>query len=139
MLRSYKMLGDDVILAVGDAVGRGRSAWDPVWGLMEKLGMSSAEAAALVDRSLPSSTDRLQQLNKALEARLREIPPAPSKNADSAEQGSQDLWRGKCQVKRSGNSVTIKRLKGAPDDMLDFIQDRLPDIIKEYRETKSKG
>lgn len=139
MLRSYKMLGDDVILAVGDAVGRGRSAWDPVWGLMEKLGMSSAEAAALVDRSLPSSTVRLQQLNKALEARLRETPPAPSKNADSAEQGSQDLWRGKCQVKRSGNSVTIKRLKGAPDDMLDFIQDRLPDIIKEYREAKSTG
>lgn len=139
MLRSYKMLGDEVIHAVGDAVGCGRTAWDPLGEAMTKLGMSPADAAGLVEADLPGSVERLEQLRKVLDTRLKEASPAPSGKDGAAGHGqdARDIWRGKCQVKRSGNSVTIKRLKDAPEDMLDYIQDRLPEIIKEYRDKKN--
>jgi ParB family chromosome partitioning protein len=135
LLRTYNLVGEELIKAIGDAVGDGRTRWDPVGVAMQELGLSSAEAAELVDTSTKSSNKRLADLHKLLKQKLREASPTPSGEPKS-KTVNKDLWDGRCQLKRSGDAVTIKRLKDAPEDMLDFIEQRLPDLIKEYQTLK---
>jgi ParB family chromosome partitioning protein len=138
LLRTYNLVGEELIKAIGDAVGDGRTRWDPVGVAMQELGLSSAEAAELVDTSTKSSNKRLADLHKLLKQKLREASPTPSGEPKS-KTVNKDLWDGRCQLKRSGDAVTIKRLKDAPEDMLDFIEQRLPDLIKEYQTLKESG
>lgn len=143
MLRSYNLVGDDVILAVGDADLHGRKAWDIVGEAMEAMGLESHQVVSMVDRTLPSSSDRLAALVTEITALAQNVPPSPALstgNTEATQPGNpavRDLWKGVCRMKRSGKTVTIKGLKKAPEDMIDFLEERIPALIEEYKNIKS--
>ena len=137
-MRTYHLIGEDLIRTIGDAVGAGRSVWDPIGEAMQTLGLTSADAAELVDTTLPSSKDRLMKLQKLLKKRLLESPPTLPDDT-KPKKIELDLWDGRCQLKRSGDTVTLKRLKDAPEDMLDFIADRIPELLREYKNLNEGG
>jgi ParB family chromosome partitioning protein len=154
MLRVYRGVGPEIIQAIGDAPGIGRNRWQTLQRLlesrkatpqeiinlmndrMETYGVEVEEtwkrlnaAGADTDVPMPASTQRFEVLMKVLKEKLG---PFPSKGP-ALKAKSRVYLDGSAQSTRKAKEIVIKVNTSDPSAMLDFIEDRLPYWIKEFK------
>lgn len=153
MLRVYRGIGPKLINAIGDAPGIGRKKWQTLQKLIDaceatsddlivlmnnRMDMygSDIEAAWLqanawgadIDSPMPPSAKRFEVLLKSLKEKEAPSPAAATKAVIKAT----SYLDGAAQSIRKPKEITIKVNGSDPSVMLDYIEARLPEIMKEY-------
>lgn len=120
----YTGVGEDLVLAIGPARGTGRRKWERLQKLVDQIG--ATEALAYIPDTQQQSPDRFDTLLKQLEKRAptnhekRASPPAPSEPLSATRRGKQ----------------LVIRATTAPEEFLDYLQDQLQTLLKQYENKK---
>ncbi|TNF22623.1 MAG: ParB/RepB/Spo0J family partition protein [Rhodobacteraceae bacterium] len=116
----YSGIGEDLVLAIGPARGTGRRKWERLQKLVSTLGPQ--EALAQMPDTPGDSSARFDALLGRLEGTTPVTRPkrAPSPPAE-----------GPVTATRRGKQLVI-RTTTAPEGFLDYLQDRLQDLLDDY-------
>lgn len=134
MSRIYEALGDQLVVAIGPARGVGRRKWEMLVSAFRERNTTPEKVLSLVDTSIADSSERFEALLATLQSEPAQLgrtraavqPPAKSK-----------LMEGKYSVLRKPGQLLLKAAgRDAPADLLDYISDRLPDLVLEYQQSK---
>lgn len=135
MLKSYKALTEDLVLAIGPARGVGRRKWDALITAMEKQGLRPADVAKLVDPEIEDSVARFEALLLAVQSSVKQSsqPPAP------AQTMRRDFLGGDLSTLRKSRQLVVKTRSSVPDDVLERIHSRIEEVVAEYEAEKRNG
>ena len=136
MSRIYEALGDQLVVAIGPARGVGRRKWEMLVSAFRDRSISTEKVISLVDTSIADSSERFEALLSTLQA-----APAPGSRSRSRAAvrppAKSKLMEGKYSVLRKPGQLLLKAAgRDAPADLLDYISDRLPDLVLEYQQSK---
>lgn len=134
MMNTYAMVGEEIILSIGDATGHARKSWDGLGESKQRLGLTDQQVVDMVDTSIPVSSDRLKALLLAIEEMERLAVEEPRAKRQLARSTTTSLWDGRCQVRASPKRLSVKLGDDGPEDLIKFINERIPSLVEEFVE-----
>jgi len=141
MVRTYKFFGEDCVMAIGAARGIGRRKWENLMSICKDLEVSPGNLLPIIDNSIVESSERFEDLVSKLQAKAADVQKAPSPTVRAAQtrkakQTSKSYLDGSYASQRKTRQLLIKADKSADEGLLDYISDRLPDLIEDFRKGK---
>ncbi|WP_037264887.1 ParB/RepB/Spo0J family partition protein [Roseivivax halodurans] len=152
MLNIYRSIGPEAIAAIGDAPGIGRGKWQNLQRALKESEIPSSDVPAMIEsnmdrfggdaeaawsrqnasgdhdeRGMPESTRRFEVLLRALQdkpaRKAAEKPPSPA---------PRKLGSGSAATVRKQRELVIKLGKSATPELLDYLEERLEQLVAEY-------
>ncbi|WP_233270576.1 ParB/RepB/Spo0J family partition protein [Chachezhania sediminis] len=142
MVRTYKFFDEDCVVAIGPARGIGRRKWDQLMTLCKDGKIGPDQIQPLIDPTIAESSDRFEDLFTKVAAGVEGKAKAPSSRSKPGARGavkttSRSYVNGSYASQRMSRQLLIKAGKSADEGLLDYISDRLPQLIEDFRATKA--
>lgn len=127
MQRIYRLVGEDLVLAIGAARGVGRRKWDDLAKVIKEHDVAPHKAIAMVDRTIPDSPARFENLL----VRLKEKPAAGAKPRRSTPDFRHHA-DGRVSSRRRAGQVVVKVGQNLDEEFLDFLAGEIDGLVETY-------
>lgn len=134
MVKAFEHLGEELVVAIGPARGIGRRKWDALIKYMSDSGMTPQQALDMVDTDISNSAERFEALLRALTEERTKTTGLKKKNSVPAKRDKH--LNGAITTTRKPYQLTITTNETVPDHILDEINQRVIDLVKELTDKK---
>ena len=136
----YTRVGEDLVKTIGPARGVGRRKWDKLAGLMDSEGLNGSDVIPLVDTSIASSAERFEALIDRLGQPHAPAPVSTQPPEIAKSRAPSTLRRrrhyGSALTSVQGRGKLVINAAETHEGFLDYVADRLEDLLKDFTDTQ---
>lgn len=134
MSRIYEAVGEELVMAIGPARGIGRGRWEKLTIAARERNYNSNDLVKIIDPSLTDSVHRFERLLAAVETGKTKRRVASRSTAAKRT----NFLNGQYAMTRKPGQLLLTAGRSASHDLLDFITEKMPDLIEEFGKREDK-